>query len=187
MKKIIFYISILVISMGLLPPFYTLGAQTTVPLCDKIPNTTGIPYFNGTKWFVKLAAGGLCVAIDEADAKASATNQGEYKLLQPLPCVYKDYCGKNYQNDTQFLTFNPGSKTAFGVYLNILIKLCIGIAAVLTMVMIMIGGIEYMTSELVSHKQEGRERITNAILGLLLALGAYTLLFTVNSDLLSTD
>ena len=82
----------------------------------------------------------------------------------------------------------PGSCTnscPFGNYLNIIIKLILGIAAVLAMVMITMGGIEYMTSDLVSSKEAGKETIKNAILGLLIALGAYLILNTINPQLLS--
>lgn len=82
----------------------------------------------------------------------------------------------------------PGSCTnpcPFGNYLNIIIKLVIGIAAVLAMVMIVMGGIEYMTSELVSGKEAGKETITHAILGLLIALGAFLILNTINPQLLN--
>jgi hypothetical protein len=50
--------------------------------------------------------------------------------------------------------------------------------------MIVMGGIQYMTSELVSGKAAGKETIMQAILGLLLALGAYAILNTLNPDLL---
>jgi len=73
----------------------------------------------------------------------------------------------------------------FGRYLNIMIKLILGIAAVLAMVMIVMGGIEYMTSELISGKEAGKETVTHAILGLLIALGAYLILNTINPQLLS--
>jgi type IV secretory pathway VirB2 component (pilin) len=84
--------------------------------------------------------------------------------------------------DTQKSTSNP---CPFGNYLNIMIKLVIGFAAVLAMIMIIAGGIEYMTSELVSSKESGKETILHAILGLLIALIAYTLLNTINPQLLS--
>jgi hypothetical protein len=66
-----------------------------------------------------------------------------------------------------------------------MIKIVIGFGAVLAMVMIVMGGIEYMTDELISGKEAGKERIRNAILGLLLALGAYLILNTINPQLLS--
>ncbi|MFZ2072434.1 MAG: M15 family metallopeptidase [Minisyncoccia bacterium] len=74
---------------------------------------------------------------------------------------------------------------AFANYLNALIKLCIGLAAVLAMIMIVMGGIEYMTSELVSSKQAGKQKILHAVLGLLLALGSYAILNTLNPELLN--
>lgn len=127
MKKILLYISILIVLIGLFSPVVKLSAQT---------------------------------------------NTG-YQLLAPLPKIDK--------------TFNPGDDKALGKYLNIMIGLTIGISAVLAVVMIVIGGMEYMTSELVSSKEEGRKRMTNAVLGLLIALGAYALLFTINPDLLNTN
>lgn len=49
------------------------------------------------------------------------------------------------------------------------------------------GGLEYMTSELISEKESGKQKITNAVLGLILALGSWALLYTINPDLLNTD
>ncbi|MFA5778018.1 MAG: NlpC/P60 family protein [Candidatus Paceibacterota bacterium] len=97
----------------------------------------------------------------------------DYVLLAPLPGLET--------------SFDPTQQGNLGAYLNVMIKLFIGICAVLAVIMIVMGGIEYMTSELISSKEHGKERIRNAILGLLLALGAYTLLFTINPDLLKTD
>ena len=82
-------------------------------------------------------------------------------------------------------TFDSKEPCALGRYLNILVKILIGFSAVLAMVMIVIGGIEYMTSELVSSKKAGIERITNAILGLLIALTAFLILNTINPNLLN--
>lgn len=74
---------------------------------------------------------------------------------------------------------------AFGKYLNIMIKLIIGLAAVMAMVMIVMGGIEYMTSELISGKEAGKETVQHALLGLVLALSAYLILNTINPKLLN--
>jgi LAS superfamily LD-carboxypeptidase LdcB len=84
-------------------------------------------------------------------------------------------------------TFDPTQANNLGAYLNILINLFIGICAVLAVIMIVMGGLEYMTSELISSKEHGKERITGAIFGLILALGAWTLLYQINPDLLNTD
>ena len=102
----------------------------------------------------------------------------DYTLLAPLP---------NPDGGAPLDTLDVSETGALGKYLNIIIKLVIGLAAVLAMVMIVIGGVEYITSELPGGKSGGIERITNAVFGLLIALGAYVLLFTINPNLLKTD
>ena len=53
--------------------------------------------------------------------------------------------------------------------------------------MIVVGGMEYMTSELISSKEQGKTRITEALLGLVVALSAYALLNTINPELLNIE
>jgi hypothetical protein len=110
-----------------------------------------------------------------------------YTPLAPLPGLPE---GKAFETSRNCTKDASGKETCtnpcpFGNYLNIMIKLIIGIAAVLAMVMIVMGGIQYMTSDLISSKEAGKEQITHAILGLLLALGAFIILNTINPKLLS--
>ena len=109
-----------------------------------------------------------------------------YTLLAPLPCELGNVpgCVSTANGKGQLTTFDP--TTGFGAYLNIMIKIFIGICAVLSVVMIVMGGVEYMTSELSHSKEAGKEKIEHALLGLIIALGAYALLFTINPDLLIT-
>ncbi|MCX6747433.1 MAG: thrombospondin type 3 repeat-containing protein [Candidatus Nomurabacteria bacterium] len=72
-----------------------------------------------------------------------------------------------------------------GRYLSILFNLFLGIAAVLAMIMIFVGGIEYMGSELISSKESGMSKVKNAIAGLLLALASYLILNEINPKLLN--
>ena len=106
-----------------------------------------------------------------------------YTLLAPLPCE----TGTPGCVTGQLKTFNPTQPNNLSAYLNLMIKIFIGLCAVLSVVMIVMGGVEYMTSELISSKEAGKEKIRNAILGLVLALGAYALLFTINPDLLKSN
>ena len=94
-----------------------------------------------------------------------------YTMLAPLPGLEG--------------TINTVDDCPFGKYLNIIIKLIMGISAVLAMVMITMGGIQYITSDLVSNKEAGKETITHAILGLVMMLGAFLILNTVNPKLLN--
>ena len=109
-----------------------------------------------------------------ADIKAVNTDT-TYQPLAPLP-------GLGDKFDTQATTTNP---CPFGVYLNVMIKIFLGIAGVLAVIMIVWGGIQYMTTELISSKEAGKDSIVNAIFGLVLALGAYLLLYTINPDILN--
>jgi len=120
-------------------------------------------------------------------ASAEQPQPIKYNLLTPIPCDSKtagsDCVGGKLST---FNTDSSKSTEALGKYLNIIIRLFIGFCAVLAVIMIVIGGVEYMTSELISGKEAGKDRIREALLGLLLALGAYTLLNTINPDLLNT-
>ena len=106
-----------------------------------------------------------------------------YTPLAPLPGLGTPGCVDSKGKPC----INTAGDNAFGNYLNIMIRLIIGLVAVGAVVMIFIGGIEYMTSEIISNKEHGKERIRNALLGLLIALSAYLLLKTINPDLLKTD
>ena len=60
----------------------------------------------------------------------------------------------------------------------------ISIAAFLAVLMIAIGGIQYMSTDAVSGKSEGRERIIYAVMGLLLVLFSWILLRQINPEIL---
>jgi hypothetical protein len=92
---------------------------------------------------------------------------GDYDTLVPLPGTTKN-----------------GSVTDFNTYLPGLFNLSIGISAALAFVMITIGGIMYATSDAITGKSQGKDYITNAIYGLLLVIGAYTILYTINPQIL---
>ncbi len=121
-----------------------------------------------------------------AGCTPAPTPSSNYNLLAPLPCTSTGPSDTSCVNG-KLTNFDPTQASNLGVYLNLMITLFIGICAVLAVIMIVMGGIEYMTSELISNKEEGKKRITNAIFGLLLALGAWTLLNTINPDLLKTE
>ena len=113
----------------------------------------------------------------------------EYQLLAPLPCddTTPGCEGGKLSTFDPAVTNKAGENSKLGEYLNIMIRLFIGICAVLAVIMIVVGGIEYMTSELPGNKGHGKETIINAIFGLLLALGSWLILFTINPDVLRSD
>jgi len=168
MKKLLPYILILIIVLvGLFNPIIKIHAISDFDQCVADATKYGD---NITQCYGK-------------SGDPSLTTSKNYNLLAPLPCEN----GTPGCENNKLTTYDPTQNNNIGGYLNIIIKLFIGICAVLAVIMIVVGGIEYMTTELISSKEAGKERIRNAILGLLLALGAWTLLYTINPNLLNTD
>lgn len=93
-----------------------------------------------------------------------------YALLEPLPGITR-----------------IDGETTIGEYLNTLIRIAIGLLGLFAVIMIVVGGLQYMSTDAISGKSEGRDRITKALLGLLLALGSFTILNTINPDLTVID
>lgn len=104
-----------------------------------------------------------------ASTQVSA-QQTPYPLLAPLPL---DGTGR----DTDVTTANK--------YIEGMFVLVIAVAGALAVLMIIFGGIKYMSTDAFSGKSEAKETIKNALVGLLLAISAYTILATINDKLLS--
>jgi cell wall-associated NlpC family hydrolase len=96
---------------------------------------------------------------------------GQYCLLAPLPG----------------LSTIDTTDTRVADYLKIIFRIGIALAGVLAVLMLVIGGIEYMSSDVITSKESAKGRMTNAILGLILVLGAYAILNTLNPKLLEVN
>ncbi len=105
------------------------------------------------------------------EAQKSVGNVGsEYTPLAPIPGFTDE-------------TVNTNN---IGKYFNIIFKFAIGLAGALAVVMIIIGGIQYMGDESIFGKTEAKKKIFSAILGLLIALGSWAILNTIDPNLLGT-
>ncbi len=93
----------------------------------------------------------------------------EYTLLAPIPL---NGPGSGESETTNAATFLPG-----------LFKLMIGIATALAVIMLIFGGIKYMSTDAIGGKSDARATIENAIWGLLLAISAWLILYTINPKL----
>ncbi len=107
------------------------------------------------------------VAINPLLPACGGTGDECYTLLEPLPGFPE----------------SVGNNADIGGFVNTIFLIGIGIAGLLSVIMIILGGLEYM-SESVFGKTEAKKHIGGAILGLILALGAFVLLNTINPDLL---
>jgi len=81
-----------------------------------------------------------------------------------------------------------GTVTDPGAYIKNLYTIGVGIAGVLAVIMIIIGGIEFITSAAnPSGRTDARKRIWAAVGGLLIALLSYIILNTINPNLVKFD
>jgi hypothetical protein len=74
-----------------------------------------------------------------------------------------------------------------GKYAAGLFNLAIGISAALSVIIITIGGFEYIGSSSFTSKSSAKERIKNALLGLVMTMAAWLILYTVNPNLIELD
>jgi len=81
----------------------------------------------------------------------------------------------------------PAIKGGFSTYLNTIMGIMIAIAAIAAVVMIVAGGLQYMTTDAVNSKADGKKKITSAIGGLILALSSWLILNTINPNILEFD
>jgi len=71
--------------------------------------------------------------------------------------------------------------------LDFLYKFGISTAVVLSIFMIMFSGVNYMITDSMSGKKEGKKILTGAVVGLLIALSSWILLNTINPDILKKN
>lgn len=113
------------------------------------------------------------IAIAQEDCPESpdgASNQTEYCLLAPIPLG--DDLGAGVTRTTTAQTYIEGA-----------FRLAIAIAGVLAVVMIIVGGVQYMASDAFGKKSEAKNIISNAIWGFALAMGAWIILNTISPGL----
>lgn len=111
----------------------------------------------------------LTIAFGVIPAVALAAAQ-TYSLLAPLGPLGKD-----------------GAPVTMVQYLEGIVLVIIGIAGILTVIKIVICGVQLIGSPSVSQKSESKECITSALFGLLLAISSWIILNTINTQLLSSD
>ena len=77
------------------------------------------------------------------------------------------------------------NQTGLANFFNNLYKYLIGLAAALAVIMIIWGGLEYSTQDSISKKSDGKERIYQAIFGLILVLSPVLVFSIINPSILN--
>ncbi len=71
----------------------------------------------------------------------------------------------------------------FAGFFNFLVKMIIGLTGILAVLMIVLGGIQYVSTDSWNDKDSGKKRIQAAVGGLVLALSSYLILNTIDPSL----
>lgn len=90
----------------------------------------------------------------------------EFVPLEPIPGV------------------NTGGNINVPEFAKNVFRLLVSAAAILAVLMLTVGGIQYMTSEALGTKEAARTRIKNALYGLIILIASYLILYTINPCLL---
>ncbi len=123
--------------------------------------------------FKKLFIFGILGLIFFLPTITLAQNTGVtgYTPLAPIPELMN-----KAGNQVDINSFIPGA-----------IKLAISIASALSVIYIIVGGVQYITTDSMGGKSNAKGTIENAIMGLLLAIGSYAILYTINPKLVVFD
>jgi hypothetical protein len=113
--------------------------------------------------------------VGAAADPSSPIQTGNYTVLSPLPCIAGNgvVCQQGKSGDLQ-------TSVNINSYLQYTFNLFIALAAVASVFMITLGGFQYMTTDALQGKEEGREKISRAVKGLILVLASYLILRTIN-------
>lgn len=117
------------------------------------------------------------------DGKIGATeNKSRYNLLAPIgkiKCMDWSESSNKVGADGEPECIDNN----IGTYLNFIFKFGIGLSAAMAVVMLIIYGVVYMGDESVFSKTEAKKKMFGAVVGLLIALGGWVLLNSINRDL----
>jgi len=109
------------------------------------------------------------VSLVSADSVTCDPTSSEVCLLQP-----------------DIIKKSEGAKEAsLGNYLSLLFKTLIVLAGGIAVLIIVVSGLQYILSEVPGIKSSSKGRITEALVGLVLALSAWLILNTINPDLIN--
>ncbi len=107
------------------------------------------------------------------------TRIGGYTLLTELPGFNKSIDGK--------VKDGGAGEYTLAEYIRVIVRIAIGVIGILAVVMIVVAGVQYMGSDMITEKEGARNRLKGAVLGLILAVSSVLLLRTINPQLTELD
>jgi hypothetical protein len=155
---------------------------------DNHPDTTRIDWAQDSDSEAGIDVGANCLLAEEqateAAAVASATSSASTAAVTPsYPTPQLEIPIPEVDFVKPALEAGVLSSNFIGTYVSGVYKFLIGFAFVIAVVMIMIGGLQYVIGASTGEIGKAKERIKNAVVGFVLLLFVYVILFTVNPNL----
>ncbi len=163
--------------VGCLSDVISTPDPTPTPVVVQSQYTLGCYYYPGgyPQYIGPVPASGVCAPyngqpayiLDGAGRPGTSVNNNlTYTPLEPLP-------GQSTQSSN------------FCQLLNLVFKYLIYLGGAIAVLFLVLGGIGYMVFEVVNKRTQARERIKSSVIGLLVLLGSWIILSTVNPTLVN--
>ncbi len=154
---------------------FILALALSVPLSALAANEQGMERVDDSQFRQANAAAAnetsSAVTADTNNSGSNASSTGGFVSLTQLPAIS-----------------DAADTNSLPQFLNTLYKICIGVGAVLAVLMIMFAGFLFMTSRgSVSSNEKAKSYIQNAVLGLILLLSPTIVFGIINPDILNLD
>lgn len=110
-----------------------------------------------------------------------------YTPLEPLPCISNKTAENPGGVDCAAYSSTGGLMTTveFKNYVQYMFNLIIALAAAAAVFMMVLGGLQYMTTDSWSDKKDGLDKVKNALYGMILILCSYMILRTIDPRLVA--
>ena len=164
-----------------------LPGKSTNPQVKKLTCTESLNTNTSCK---AVAGGGLCIQgpTDET-VYSTATTSGSVlgtKTVEPVAAPKLGIQIPGLQFATQLIVQEGYLEIPFlSQYISAVYNYMVGIVAIVAAIMIVYGGFLYIVGSSGAKVQQGKTIIVDAVMGLLLVLGAYIILSTINPDLIN--
>jgi hypothetical protein len=172
MNKVIFYFITIIL---LLSPFQGNATTTSSGINNTLDKTLGA-VSDGTR---KITGSNILDSITPSRKKCNFVDNKKY---QPFSDIGTDFPGLKVDDKGCIDVANGGTENL----LSLLFTTAISIIIVLTVINLTVAGIQYMTEQATGQIKGGaRKRLKDSIIALALGLLSYTILYTVNKQLVN--
>lgn len=172
------------------------GGSTSEWECDDEYKNNSYICINKNTGVEKKPSESTPASEEETSKLSEAEMFDERQFMEPGPEI--DIPGLNFSPTSSIPIVNQGGAKYvvipyLGEYISTIYKWGVGAAGILAVIMIIISGIQWMFPFLNKEEKQdqtinkAKKQILGSLIGLILAVGSYTLLYTINPELVEFD